>query len=174
MNHQPFESWLLDDRVLATDETRELHEHLQSCVYCTALRDSGIQLRAARAVPPGNGFMLRFQGRLAAQHAADKRRRRQGWVVLALAGVALLGWLAGPVVIAMVRAPAEWLTVWIGYLLFLLTSFRVLFEFGQVFVRVAPGLVPTYVWMVVTSGFAGFALLWSVSIWRLARVRQGV
>jgi hypothetical protein len=118
--------------------------------------------------------MLRFQGRLAAHHLAEQRRRRQGTVVLSLAALALLGWLAGPVVISMVRAPAEWLTIWIGYLLFLLTSVRVLFEFGQVFMRVAPGLVPSYVWMVVTSGFAGFALLWSVSIWRLARVRQGV
>jgi hypothetical protein len=116
----------------------------------------------------------RFRNRLAAHHLAERRRRRQGALVLAAAGLVLLGWLAGPFLIAVLSSPAEWLTIWIGYLVFLVTSVRVLFEFGQVFFRVAPGLVPSYVWMVVASAFAGLALLWSVSIWRLARVRQGV
>ena len=31
MNHQPFESWLLDDLPLASEQRRELDSHLRTC-----------------------------------------------------------------------------------------------------------------------------------------------
>ena len=70
MNHQPFETWLLDDKVLTAAEKRELNSHLRTCKTCSALAETGLALRSARAVSPAPGFALRFQHRLAAHEGA--------------------------------------------------------------------------------------------------------
>jgi hypothetical protein len=45
---------------------------------------------------------------------------------------------------------------------------------GEVLLRVIPGFVPPFAWMIIISAFAGISLLWIVSIWRFTRVPQGV
>ena len=55
MNHQPFETWLLDDKVLTPTEKRELDSHLRTCKNCTALAETGLALvnSSATAMPSG-------------------------------------------------------------------------------------------------------------------------
>ncbi|MFZ5880374.1 MAG: hypothetical protein ACOY0R_13475 [Chloroflexota bacterium] len=174
MNHQPFESWLLDDLPLAPEQKRELDSHLRDCLRCASLAETGLSLRAPRMVSPAPGFAQRFQARLAAQRMVDRRRRFWGIFVFSVAGMAALVLLAYPLLRGLTAAPAEWINLALGYLLFILSTIQALADVGSVFLRVLPGFVPPFVWMVLASALAGASLLWTVSIWRITRVPQGV
>ncbi len=174
MNHQPFESWLLDDQPLAPEQKRELTSHLRTCSHCAALAETGLALRTPRMVSPAPGFAQRFQARLAAQRIAERRKRFWGIVIFSLVGMGALVLLAFPLLRGLAASPAEWINVVLGYLLFIFSSVQALTEVGSVFLRVVPGFVPPFVWMVLASALAGMSLLWTVSIWRITRVPQGV
>jgi len=174
MNHQPFESWLLDDKYLSATEKRELDSHLRDCRTCSALAQTGLALRSAKVASPAAGFTLRFQQRLAAQKVAERRRKLWGLIVLIVSGVGLLSWFAAPYVYAFIAAPVEWLTAAVGYFLFMFTSMQAFSEILSVLSRMVPNFIPPYAWMVLLSTFAGLGLIWIVSIWRFARKPQGV
>ncbi len=174
MNHQPFESWLLDDKYLSAAEKRELDSHLRDCRTCTALAETGLALRSAKVASPAAGFTMRFQQRLAAQKIAERRRRLWGLIVLIASGVGLLGWFAAPFVYAFIAAPVEWLTAAVGYFLFMFTSLQAFSEILRVLSRMAPNFIPPYALMVLISALGGLGLVWVVSIWRFARKPQGV
>jgi len=174
MNHQPFEEWLLNDKNLTPAETRELDLHLRTCTHCTALSATGLALRSAPVVAPAAGFTLRFQQRLAAQKIAERRRKLWGMTVLVVGGVGLLGWFTAPYLMAFFNAPVEWVTVAIGYFLFIVTSLQALTEVMVVLLRMAPDFIPPYVWMVLASTMTGIGLLWTISIWQFSRTPQGV
>jgi hypothetical protein len=174
MNHQPFETWLLDDKVLTPTEKRELDSHLRECRNCTALAETGLALRSARVVSPTPGFALRFQEKLAAQKVAERRRRLWGMIILIVSGVGLLGWLLAPVLLSITASPVQWFISVAGLFLFVFTSLQAFSEIVSVMVRMLPNFLPPYMWMVLLSGIAGMGLLWAVSIWRFARRPQGV
>jgi hypothetical protein len=174
MNHQPFEEWLLNDKILNPADRRELDAHLRACKHCTALTETGFALRSARVAAPAEGFTLRFQQRLAVHKVAERRRRLLGLIVLVLTGAALTGWLTAPYFYAVTASPVEWVTAVIGYLLFVFTSLQALSEALMVLARIVPNFIPPYAWMVIVSAVAGLGLLWAISIWRFARAPQGV
>ena len=174
MNHRPFEDWLLKDQTLNPAQKRELDTHLQSCAYCAALAETGMELRSAHMVSPAPGFVSRFEKRLAARRIAERRRKLWGAIVLILSGLGFLAWLIWPVAENIFNSPAGWVTGVVSYLLFIITSIRALTDVGFVLLRVVPGFIPPFVWMVICSMLAGITLLWSISIWRLTRVPRGV
>ena len=174
MNHQPFEIWLLEEKPITPEQKRELQSHLKICKYCLALYETGVALHSKQMASPALGFTARFQKRLAAQRFAERRHRLWGLIVLVLGGIALLLGLTGSTLLSIVNSPAEWLTLGIGYLLFIITSLQAFAEFGLVLLRVVPGFIPPLGWMVIVSAIAGLSLLWTVSIWRFTRLSRGV
>jgi hypothetical protein len=174
MNHQPFEAWLLDDKVLTLAEKRDLDSHLRECKTCSALAETGLALRSARVVAPRAGFATRFQHRLAAQKVAERRHRLWGLIALLVSGAGLLAWFIAPLVLTIASNPVEWLISIASYFLYLFSSLQAIGEVIGVFVRILPGFLPPYAWMVILSALSGIGLLWVVSIWRFARRPQGV
>jgi hypothetical protein len=174
MNHRPFEDWLLNDEILTPAQKRELDSHLRDCNSCAALAETGLELRSARSVSPAPGFASRFNVRLAARKMADRRRKVWGAILFGLGGLALLIVLGGPALVSIFSSPAEWITLVIGYLLFLVTSLQTLSEMSLSLWRVFSGFVPPFAWMVIASALAGAGLLWTISIWRFTRFPQGV
>jgi hypothetical protein len=169
MNHRPFEDWLLNERQLSPVERQDLDAHLRACKQCSALAETGVELRSVRKVSPAPGFTMRFQQRRAAQRIADRRRRLWGLIVFLVGGVGLLLWLAAPFLLALIDSPAQWVTIVIGYMLFIVTSVQTMADVALVFLRVVPGFIPGYIWMVLASALAGLGLLWTISIWRFSR-----
>ncbi len=169
MNHRPFEDWLLNEQRLTPAEKRDLDEHLRSCKVCAALAETGLELRSVRKVSPAPGFTARFQQRLAAQRIAERRRKLWGLIVFLVGGLGLLLWLTLPILLALINSPGQWITVLISYFLFVVTSFETMTDVLLVFLRVVPGFIPSYIWMVLVSALAGLGLLWTISIWRFSR-----
>lgn len=174
MNHQPFETWLLDDKILTPAEKRELDSHLRACRTCTALAETGLALRSTRAAVPTPGFALRFQHRLAARKLAERRLRLWGLIALVVSGVGLAGWFAAPLILTLASNPVEWFITAASYFLYIFTSLQAFGEVASVLLRMIPDFLPPYAWMVILSTLSGAALLWIVSIWRFARRPQGV
>jgi hypothetical protein len=174
MNHRPFEDWLLDDQPLNPTQKRELDGHLRACKVCSALAESNLALRSARLVAPAPGFSARWQERLVLARRAQRRRTLLGTLFFSLGGLLLVAFLAGPVLVSLIGSPAEWISAMVHALLFIYTTVMAVVGAGSVLFRVLPGFVPPFVWLVLFSTLSGFALLWSVSIWRLMRRPQGV
>lgn len=174
MNHRPFEDWLLDDRALTAEQTRELQSHLRGCTSCTAIAESNLALHSTRMASPAAGFMDRFRVRWEGRRREQRWRQMVGTVVLVLVGSGLLSWLAGPVVQEVLRSPAQWITTVVSYFLFVLTSIRALSEIGSILLRILPNFVSPFGWFIMSMMVAGLGLLWIISIWRFVRIPRGV
>jgi hypothetical protein len=176
MNHQPFEDWLLNDKLIDPKQKLDLDAHLRVCSYCSALAETGRALRSVKMVSPSAGFTARFQTRLAARKLADRRRRLWGTVLFTLGGLAMLMWLAGPYLASFFASPATWITSLIEWGVFLITTLQAVAQAGSVILHVLPSFLSPFALMVLVSALAGIGLLWSVSIWRFARggVPRGV
>jgi len=174
MNHRPFEDWLLEDQPLNPTQKRELDSHLRNCKVCSAIAESNLALRSARVIAPAPGFSARFQERLVLARRAQRRRTLLGTLFFSLGGLLLLALLAGPILVSMIGSPAEWIAGMVQVFLFIYTTTLAVAEASSVLLRVLPGFMPPFVWLVLLSTLSGLGLLWSVSIWRLMRRPQGV
>jgi hypothetical protein len=174
MNHQPFEEWLLTEKLISPREWLDLDAHLRLCSYCSALAETGKALRSVKKLSPAAGFSARFQARLAAQRAAELRRKRWGAVLFTFGGLVMLMWIAGPFLASFLAAPATWIAALIEWGVFIVTTAQAVGQAGSVLVRMLPGFLSPFALMVILSALAGGALLWSVSIWRFVRVPRGV
>ncbi len=174
MNHQPFEEWLLDEKLISPKQKLELDAHLRICSYCSALAETGKALHTVKKVSPAAGFSARFQARLALQKAAERRRKRWGAVLFTFGGLVMLMWLVGPYLASFVAAPATWIAALIEWVVFVITTVQALTQAGSVLFGMLPDFLSSFVFMVLLSAFAGIGLLWSVSIWRFVRVPRGV
>ncbi len=174
MNHQPFETWLLEDAALSIEEKRKLNLHMRECEHCKALAETGLALHSTRQVAPAPGFTDRFLERLEARRIAQRRRNFWGVILFTLAGLGMIAMLVAPLVSRIADTPAEWISLLAGLIIFVLSSIQALVQVGFVLLRVVPGFIPPYLWLIPASGAAGLSLLWAVSIWRLTRAAQGV
>ena len=174
MKHQPFEEWLLNDTPMTSEQKRELDQHVRSCAYCAALVETGMVLRSAKMVAPAEGFTARFQARLAERKLVDRRRKFWGAIVFLVGGFSFLLWLLMPSITSFIASPATWITALVEWAVFVITTVNAVLQAGSVMLRMAPGFLSPFVWMILFSTFAGLSLLWSVSIWRFVRKPQGV
>jgi hypothetical protein len=173
MNHRPFEDWLLNDMTITPEQKRELDMHVRNCAYCTALVETGMALRTVKKASPHAGFTVRFEARLAARKAAERRRRYLGSILFTAGGFALLIWLGSPFFVSFFSAPATWISAIVSWIVFVVTTVLALGQAGSVLLKVVPNFISPFTWMVVLSIVAGIGLLWTISIWRFVRVPRG-
>jgi hypothetical protein len=174
VNHLPFEEWLLNNNRITPEQQRDLDLHVRTCAYCSALAETGKVLSTTKMAAPAPGFTMRFQARLAERKIVERRRKLWGAVLFTLGGLVLLMWALGPYLASFIASPATWISVIVGWLVFIGTTLFALVDAGAVILNIVPKFLPPFVWLVLFSTFAGVGLLWSVSIWRLVRAPQGV
>ncbi len=174
MNHRPFEDWLLEDQRLTSDEERELQAHLRVCTSCAAIAESNLALHSTRMASPAEGFISRFEMRLAENRKAMRIRQIIGTTIFVLAGLAFLYWFASPFIQEVMRSPADWITNVVGDVLFIVTSIQALSEVGHVFLRILPDFVSPVEWLVILCLVSGLGVVEVLSIWQFTRAPQGV
>jgi hypothetical protein len=130
-------------------------------------------LKTVKKAYPQTGFAARFEARLAARKAAERRRRYLGSILFTVGGFALLFWLASPFLLSFFSAPASWISVVVNWVVFLVTTILALGQAGSVFIKVIPDFLSPFAWMILVSAVAGISLLWTISIWRFVRAPQG-
>ena len=174
MNHRPFEDWLLNDQPLNPEDKRKLQTHLQECDHCTALAEVNLELRSVKMAAPAPGFANRFRVRLEAQRLRERRDRLVGFVVLSFASLGLAAWFTVPFLLRFLGSPAEWIAAGTNFILTLVAMFEAIGELGAILLRVVPGFIPPFAWLVIVSAVSGLGLLWAMSIWRFTRLPRGV
>ncbi len=174
MDHRPFEDWLLEDKVLSTDEKRQLDIHLRECATCTPLAEVNLALKSVRSAEPAAGFADRFQVRLAARKQAIRRRNLWGFAILAASISGLLIWLIWPVFGTLVHSPVEALASWFASLFSTWASFQAMLHAGIALFKVVPSFVPVYLWIVLVLAAGGWSLLWVFSLVKFTKIPRGV
>ena len=139
MNHQPFEEWLLTEKMVSPKERLDLDDHLRICSYCSALAETGKALHSVKKVSPAAGFSARFQARLTSQRAAELRRKRWGAVLFTFGGLVMLMWITGPYLASFLAAPATWIAVLVEWAVFVFTTLQAVGQAGSVLLRMLPG-----------------------------------
>ena len=173
MDHRPFEDWLLNAQTLSTNEKQLLDNHLQGCSSCTALAEVNLALKSAKMAAPAAGFAERFQVRLEEQKKALHRRNFWGFLLLTFSVLSGLVWTAWPVIKSLVQSPVDLLAAWLSTVVSIWSSVEALFQGGRVILKVLPGFIPVYVWIVVLLAAGGWSLLWVFSLMKFTKITQG-
>ncbi len=169
MDHQPYETWLLDDLYLTPEQERDLRAHLRSCSSCAALAGANLALRSAPMKVPAEGFALRFQTRLVAQRAVQRKRTIFGVFLLILASIGLLVWIGMPYVSLLSISPAVFTSDAVSEMIHLGLVLRAFSTVGDVLFNVLVTFVPVYVWALSLLFFSCTASLWVVSVHRFGK-----
>jgi len=171
MNHQPFESWLLNEDPLTPQQRGELNLHLADCENCGtldgSLRAMEKALRSAPMAAPVSGFTRRFQMSLPARQALEQRRLLQRFFAIALLLTTGIFTLLA-VTSLFSSGPAAWVN------LFLQSVVRAAIVFQQTedvignLIQVIPVPILVLVWIATTLTVCFLSLGWAASIWKIA------
>jgi hypothetical protein len=178
MKHQPFESWLINDDPLTSEQTQSLDEHLKVCEQCQQLQIARINVEAlfrdTPSVDPAPGFALRWQARLKREHQLElaTRHRWQSWITLILIAnaVSLFAILLGMQFFNTFDSITELLLVWVYRLTSLLTIINLFQNFLAILIRTLPGLLSPGGWALLAAIISSGSILWGLSMARLARL----
>jgi hypothetical protein len=172
MNHQPYDTWMLESENLTREQRQELRGHIEGCPKCREIQSGwhearGVMKRQPMAVPV-QGFTQRWQLNLPARR--ELHQRKQLWrffLWLAAAAFISLGVLG--IQIATVESPV----------LFILRSFQEVVNFCVQATRIIAALaswirvIPPVLTLAVGLGMiASFAMIFFVWIYMLRRITK--
>jgi hypothetical protein len=172
MDHQRYETWLLNDERLTPEQDRDLRGHLRNCVQCAALARANLSLRSAPVVAPAEGFALRFQVRLAGQRTQQRRYTLIGLTLLGIIGAGGLIWLFFPYLAYLALPPAQLVSLWLSNLIYLATTVRALGVLADIIINVLGSFIPVYMWILVMALLVVVSSLWVVSFRRFGKTVQ--
>lgn len=103
-----------------------------------------------------------------------RRRNFLGFSILTLsvAGVGL--WLIWPGLKTALQSPLNLLASWLSYLVSLWASLQAMGHVSSVLIRIVPGFIPIYVWLIILLAGGGWSLVWILSLMKFAKNPQGV
>lgn len=171
MNHQPYESWILDETTLSLAEQRQMKDHLDSCAACRKLATGWIAARRSmRAAPPARpapGFTGRFQARLAERRALQHQLQARRFVLITttasmLALFALMAYLAFTTSFATLLVNA------LGLATRLVIQWNNAQQVIMSLWHALPIYIPVAIWVILSTGLGLLGLIWAVSLWRIS------
>jgi anti-sigma factor RsiW len=173
MNHQPFETWLVDEVTITPEQETALQAHLEVCPHCrqikTGWQAARSSLQTAPLVRPAPGFSQRFSATLAERRAREIHRRQIRRLILGLTlGLVIsIGLLGG--IIFSVASPVDLMVKGAGAVTGILSGFirieHLLFSALQ-----QPWVLG--IWILATSGISILVVGWMITLWRISS--QGV
>ena len=174
MEHQPFETWLFEDRPLDPQQAQALQAHLFTCADCRKLQAGWQaargQMQSYAALVPQPGFTQRFQSTLAARKVRQQLQIRR--TLLAFGSGALLLALAIATHLLLNTSPAGVLATLLGTGLALLTTLHTLQAIILTWIEILPASLALAVWIPLSIGFVILVAGWAFSLWRVTT--QGV
>ncbi len=178
MDHQPFESWLLQEEPLILEDQYTLKNHLDQCESCRQLSQAykkvARQFHQPLMVGPAKGFSSRWQKRLEVERARTHRKQSLG--LLAFSLVAAFFLMLGLVfyLLPVFQAPKLYILSFI-YQFFTFTQvFDILkILYSAIYSSYTAGLSFSPLWIVFLVGLAlVLAVLWLISFRKLTQPRE--
>lgn len=173
MNHQPFESWILDHKSLTAEQKKQLVTHLSTCKRCQQLDSAWhlaeSQLKKALPVSPEPGFAARWRESLPARQAAHQKEDGRRWLIglSSAAGLTLL------ILIVLNSNPESVSSVFTSVANFY-TRISGLFNQARNFMFILANTIPTYVWVAIIAALViGLLVTGLVGSYALTRLKKG-
>lgn len=175
MNHQPFETWIIEGSPLSTSQDKDLKDHLLTCQKCSLLSTSLTavekQIRTLTASSPKPGFTNRWKA-LAVERQAraleqQSRRFLYGIVILTitlLVMVLLYAVLKG--------SPMGWLVGFMQTGVEAVVNLRQIQHTINTWMQIVPLPIQIAIWVPIATAFCLLGLTWVITLWRIPT--QGV
>lgn len=171
MNHQPYESWILDEEKINRSQQIELEEHLKECPKCSTLQNSWTiarsTIRSAPVVQPKAGFAERWQRSLAERKKAEEHRLTRN-LILWLSGSALLIMIILAVIFSPDFSLISLTVSAITILVNVAVGISALGEFVMSFVRSAPPAVLIITALFFSTLISVVCFIWGISLWKVS------
>jgi hypothetical protein len=174
MNHQPFETWLLEDRrSLSEEQQQSLQQHLEVCSDCRALRgkwqEVAQELRLTPMVAPRPGFARRFQAGMAERRVREQRR--QAWrVFIALSGSAAAVFGGFMIYALFFSTTAEWIQAVVTVLSSTVGTAATARSLFSTWMEFTPFSLNLTLWISIGLTFCFLVFLWVFAIWRTSLI----
>lgn len=175
MPHKTFEAWIFDDDELDEQDEKDLHQHLQDCDQCYALKKTWPKvdkfLLTTPPVAPAPGFVARWQERLETQR--KQREQRQTFTLLAISsgGACVAFALFAFALLLHYQIFPQSMLGTIGqvvdWMLFLDVAGDIFFSLA----RTLPAAIPFPMWMGFFALTGAGGILWLKSLRKLAQVQ---
>lgn len=171
MNHQPFNTWLYEDKPLDSSQRVELLQHLKECPECKQQHEAWMNvkhmLQTAEPVQPRPQFSARWLAGLEARRLRQQRRQVR-ITILCLSGAALLI-LSGLIVhFFSTSSFADLFASVIGTSTQVAVGLLNIGEFFETLLHFLPPALSTAIWFILASWICLLCLVWVFSIWRIS------
>ncbi len=172
MNHQPFETWIIDDLPLDKQQQTELEEHLRDCQSCKTLQLSWEtakhKIKSAPVKQPSPGFSMRWQASLKERREAEARSQSRTlfiWIgSLVAVSIITFGVIALP--------ELSFISMVISFVTTLITVTTSVESIVALVESVANSLSPTariLAGIGLSTVISVFTFVWGITVWRMSR-----
>lgn len=169
MNHQPFETWILDDAELSREDQQRLQDHLKSCPDCLQLCENwrlvSFTLKQASPTAPRQGFTLRWKENLAVRRELQQKQIRK--LLLLLTSGSLFILLVFIVYLAVNVSPINIVGSILEGLAYLIVMVNRIQRIS-ILLPALPRLIPVGLWISISTTASLLSLLWVFSIWKIS------
>lgn len=175
MNHQPYETWILDEVELTGDERHQMDTHLKECSDCRRLADgwqnASKVIRTFTEVTPKVGFSRRFMDSLPERKVRRQRSlaRRLFWGLSISAGLVLM---TGMGFLLTLNSPITWIVNSVNSVLNFLSTLTVIQSTLQSWLNISPLPLTLLLALAVLSWFSLIGSAWVFTMWKINQ--QGV
>lgn len=170
MNHQPFETWILEGSPLSCSQEKELQTHLLACTKCSELKTSLMAVeRHIKSLPllePKAGFASRWK-ELAIQRqvrALELQSRRLLFGMLVTAGVLLV--ITG-IYMVFNGSPLSWFIGLVETGVAAIVNLKHLQHTIFSWMRTVPMTIQLAIWIPITTIFGFLGMTWVIALWRI-------
>jgi hypothetical protein len=170
MNHQPFETWIVEGSPLSVTQDKELHDHLLTCQKCcilsTSLKAVERHIKTLPVKNPRAGFTDRWKEQLVERQArALERQSRRLFYGMAIAA----GLLLVMVVLYLVfnGSPMSWFIGLMEVSVDTIINLRILQHTITTWMRTVPWTIQLAIWIPITTVFGFLGLTWVIALWRI-------
>jgi anti-sigma factor RsiW len=169
--HQPFETWLLDEAELTSEQQHELREHLEACSRCAALRPAWRQvhylIQSSPIVEPAAGFNQRWRTGMAERRVAQQRRQVRRFLSGAVFG-SLVSLLLLVSQILMSESPLNLMVMTFRNIIHFANEISQTQAIALTWLRTLPPILPLAGWIIISASFSVIAVIWAISVWRIS------
>jgi hypothetical protein len=182
MSHQPFESWLVSDDPLSSDQYASLQAHLQLCESCRGLQgdwDRVIRILLAKPIQkPQPGFTQRWRIRLNNLHEEQRAYEEQKTSAIFLSSTLFLAFLTMAFMFIYYfnayESSTQVLVGGISFITSLLTIVNISQQLMETLIQVLSGFIPPVWWITFAVAGGLLSLVWVEFLRRVIYQRRTI
>lgn len=170
MNHQPYETWILDDYQVTLEEKTKLDRHLADCPKCTRLARSWTaakqEIKLAPVIAAPAGFSQRWQNSLAARRIELKRQQTRTMLISLISTAVAVSITLGVLLLPAI-SPITVMVNFFSGLIKLVNSVSQFWIFLSSFLKAAPTEMVIGLGLMLSLWVSITTLAWGISLYRI-------